>query len=105
MDKKTQDVLKGRFMKAIKKSFRPCPLIGEKWFHFHPEGKPADLQFLGCQKLAKAMGRNATYVAQTIIKNLYLRDIEASIEITSDARINLRLQKPAGGKDEPSSSD
>ncbi len=101
-----QDELKERFVQAIRKSFQPCPLIGEKWFCFHPDGEPADLQFVGCDKLAKAMGMNRKTIAQTIVKNLYLRELKASIEITSDDRINIRLEKnPGSGEHEPSSCD
>ena len=98
MDKNTRELLKERFLRAIKKSFRPCPLIGDRWFKFPSGGKPADLQFNGCGKLAKAMGHNVKYVAQLIIKNLYLTDLNAAIEITPDSKINIRLAGPGGGK-------
>jgi len=100
----TQDQIKDRFTRAIKKSFRPCPLIGPKWFRFYASGEPADFQFIGCQKLAKAMGKDPRFVAQTIIRNLYLRDIDAAIEMTADARISLRFKKPLVGKNESSSN-
>ena len=101
-----QDKLKERFIRAIRKSFTPCPLIGDKWFHFHASGKPADLQFVGCDKLAKAMGMNRKVIAQTLVKNLHLRDLKASVEITPDDRINVRLQKKsAAGENESSSGD
>jgi arginyl-tRNA synthetase len=98
--------LKNRFIRAIEKSFRPCPLIGDKWFHFYPDGDPADMQFVGCKKLSKAMGKDPKLIAQIIVKNLYLRDLNAAVEITHDAMINLRLhKKPAVGENESSSSD
>jgi arginyl-tRNA synthetase len=101
-----QTQLKNRFIRAIQKSFRPCPLIGDKWFHFHPDGDPAHMQFVGCGKLSKAMGKNPKLIAQIIVKNMYLRDLKAGVEITHDAKINLRLhKKPAVGENESSSSD
>lgn len=99
------DLLKERFVLAIRKSFRPCPLIGEKWFLCPPDGKPADFQFVGCNKLAKAMGIRPCVIAQTIVKNLLLTDLKAAVEITADAWINLRLQQPPAAKHEPPSSD
>ena len=99
------ELLKERFVRAIHKSFRPCPLIGDKWFVSPSGGQPGSFQFLGCNKLAKAMGQNARFIAQTIVKNLYITDIKADIEITQDARINLRVQQPPAGNHEPPSSD
>jgi len=106
MSVRIQEQLKDRFIRAIRRSFSPCPLIGEKWFRFYPNGKPADLQFVGCAKLSKAMGKNRKVIAQTIVKNLHLRDLEASVEITPDDRINVRLKKSSAvKKNEPSSGD
>ncbi len=89
MDKAQADLLKDRFVRAIQKSFSPCPLIGDKWFVPNSEG--VDYQFVGCGKLAKAMGSNEKYIAQTIVKNLQFGDVDASIEIAADCKINVRL--------------
>ena len=89
----TEQVLRQQFTAAIRKSFNPCPLIGEKWFNFHANGKPADLEFTGAGKLAKATCKRPEQVARTIVKNLALGKVAAEVEVTSDSIILVRLKE------------
>jgi len=90
-----QAVLTARFIAAIRKSFNPCPLLSPKWFKYYPNGKPADFQFTGLYKLAKATTRPQALITQMIIKNLDLKGVEADVRSTTkrDA-INVCLKKP-----------
>ena len=86
--------IKDRFIDAIRKTFpHPTPLIGERWFVFSPNGKPADFQFIGVSKLAKATAMPAKRIAQMLIKNLDLGTIPAMVEMTVDNRINLHYSR------------
>jgi len=93
-----KDVLAERFTEAIKKALpRSTPLIGPKWFNLHPDGKPADFQFTGCGKLAKATAMRPDKIVDRILKNLSLDDIASAVERTEDHRINVTLrEKPEG---------
>lgn len=86
--------IKDRFIDAIRKTFpHPTPLIGERWFVFSPNGKPADFQFMGVNKLAKATAMAPKRIAQMLIKNLDLGAIPALVEMTVDNRINLHYSR------------
>ena len=89
-----RDEITNRFTEAIRLSVRPCPLIGTKWFRFHPKGRPADFQFIGAGKLAKAAGMAAARLADEIVSHLDLGQLDATVEISSDATISLRLRQP-----------
>ncbi len=92
-----QDQLKQRFVDAIKKALsKPTPLIGGKWFKFNENGKPADFQFTGCTKLAKATVFSPQKIINMLSKHLDLSDISASVTITEDFNINVML-KPGNG--------
>lgn len=96
--------LKERFVDAIKKTFpAPTPLIGDRWFVFYPKGRPADYQFIGVGKLAKATGLPPERIAKLIVKHLDLHDLNARVEIDEGCRINVWMDKPPGAaKNEPS---
>ncbi len=86
-----------RFVKAIHKSFDPCPLIGPKWFRSYPTGKPADFRFAP-RNLAKAMGMKVPMVARIVVRHLDLKGIDADVEILTDGTIDVTLgekHKPA----------
>ena len=95
----TERVLTERFRKAIKKSLNPCPLIGQKWFRFYSTGKPADFEFIGTNKLAKASKKPAQRLAETIVRNLDLGEIPAQIRITSEFVILVNIEKPSAVQD------
>ena len=87
-----EKTLKKRFTASIKKTFvERCPLIGDKWFVFYPKGKPADFQFTGVPKLAKATSINPSSVARFILKNLDLKGIDAEVKVTDDHNIRVHL--------------
>lgn len=100
MDAKTASELQDRFVRAIKKSFKPCPLIGPKWFLPNPPGVAADYQFAGCNKLSKAMGMNPKIIVANIIKHLNLSDMQVAIEVTADHKINLKFGAAPAAKTE-----
>ena len=91
------ELLKERFIEAIRKSFRRTPLIGPKWFRFHPDGEPADFEFLGARKLAKALKRGPMAVAETIVGRLDLAGLDAEVRILPDTTVCVDL----GGRTEP----
>ncbi len=93
-----KEVLTERFTEAIKKSLPKTPLIGPKWFKLHANGKPADFQFAGCTKLAKATTLRPHRVVEKILRNLDLKDIASKVEPTPDFKINVTLIKTAEGE-------
>ncbi len=110
MDKQVCELLTDRFKKSIRKSFTPCPLIGEKWFRTGSKKSDVDFVFLGSPKLAKAMGLNVQHIAQTLVKNLSFKGLDAKVEITPESIINVRLSagkknERGESKDEPASDD
>ena len=86
-----KEVLTQRFTKAIKKSLPKTPLIGPKWFKLYPSGRPADFQFTGCRKLAKAACKSPKHIMHLILKNVSLKDISSKVSYTKDYRINVTL--------------
>lgn len=107
-----KDVLTKRFTKAIKNALpRNTPLIGPKWFNLHPSGTPADFQFTGCAKLAKATAMRPDKILDRILAKLSVDDIASAVERTADHKINVTLlgkgdkgDMPADG-DEPDKGD
>ena len=94
-----KEVLTERFIKAIKKSLPQTPLIGPKWFKLYPKGRPADFQFTGCVKVAKAACKSPTFILQAIMKNLSIDDVAAKVTTGQDFTINVTLiDKFKGGK-------
>ncbi len=89
--------IKNGFIVAIRKTFpKPTPLIGDGWFLCPPNGRPADFQFIGVSKLAKATAIPVNRVAQMLVKNLDLGDFPATVEVSKDGRINLNYKpRPA----------
>ena len=93
-----EDIAKEQLVKAIRKALpKPTPLIGEKWFRFHPNGQPADLEFTGIGKLAKATGLPIDRIAKKVIRNLSAQTLESEIELTEDFRILVRRNDKAEG--------
>ena len=89
--KEFEDIAKEHFVKAIKNALpKPTPLIGGKWFRFHPDGEPADLEFTGIRKLAKASGVVIDRIAKQIVGNLSAETLNSQIELTEDYTILVR---------------
>jgi len=92
--KEFEDIAKEHFVKAIKNALpKPTPLIGSKWFRFHPNGEPADLEFTGIRKLAKASGVAIGRVAKQVVGNLSAETLNCQIELTEDHIILVRKNK------------
>ena len=99
-----EELLKDRFVKSIRKSYHPCPLIGDKWFVFREGGAaqasketPPDFQFLGVRKLAKATGIPAQRVAKFIARNLELAGLDVRVRIEEEWKIHLWRLPPGSG--------
>lgn len=97
--KEFEDIAKEQFVKAIQNALpKPTPLIGVKWFRFHPDGKPADLEFTGIRKLAKATSIPIDRVAKQVVRRLSAQALDSQIELTDDHMILVhRNDNKAGG--------
>lgn len=93
-----------RFVKAIKKSFIPCPLIGPKWLQEYPRGRPADFRFIGLPKLAKATGRSVEKTRQIVMKNLSLTDLRVDMKIVKDGYVDMNVKSKPNPEPHPSLS-
>ena len=94
MSKRFDKLAKDHFVWAIKKVFpNPTPLIGDKWFHFRDKGQPADLEFTGIPKLAKATGIPVKRVGQLILKTLSEKVLDAELEMTDEHHVIVRRNK------------
>jgi hypothetical protein len=93
----TNELLIKRFTKAIGKSFAQVPLIGPRWFKWYGSAKPPYFQFIGVRKLAKATATTPDEVVRRILKHLNMKGVDAEVQVTADAKINLRLKSE--GKD------
>jgi hypothetical protein len=88
--------LTDRFVKGIRKSFMPCPLIGPKWLQAYPNGKPADFRFFGVRKLAKAIGRPPGTIVQILMKNVNLNGLDVDVEIKQGVLLDINRRDKAG---------
>ncbi len=70
-----------RFAKGIRKSFKPCPLIGPKWLQEFPGGRPADFRFFGVGKLSKAIGCTPAKIVQIMMRNVSLTDLDVNVKV------------------------
>ena len=101
------EALKERFVKGIRKSFQPCPLIGPKWLQAYPYGRPADFRFFGIRKLAKATGRPTQKVVQMLMRNVSFAGLDVDVEIKGGLLIDIneqgadRPEKPAKPERKP----
>lgn len=104
--KEFEDTAKEHFVKAIQNALpKPTPLIGGKWFRFHPNGEPVDLEFTGLPKLAKASGLPIDRVAKQVVRRLSAETLNCHIELTDDYMILVRKNKKkaeAGETTQPS---
>lgn len=80
--------LTDRFVKAIRKSFTPCPLIGPKWLQSFPYGKPADFRFFGIPRLAKAIGHKPQKIIDIIMRSFDVSDLPVQMEINERGLID-----------------
>jgi hypothetical protein len=90
--------IKARLIAAIRKTFpAPTPLVGPKWFVAPPGGKPADYQFLGVRKLAKATGIGVPNVARFIACNLDLAGLDVRVAIEDEWKMHFFRLPPGSG--------
>jgi len=94
--------LREEFRRAIKELIKPPVLVGEKWLRSCPSGKPADFQFMGTAKMAKATGKAPGRIARGLLKIMKLNEIGMRAEVAPDGTIN--LWKVKSGKKAPSKS-
>ncbi len=73
--------LTDRFAKGIRKSFKPCPLIGPNWLREFPKGRPADFRFFGVGKLSKAIGCPPAKIVKIMMRNVSLADLDVSVKV------------------------
>lgn len=78
-----------RFVKGIRRSFTPCPLIGPKWLQEFPNGKPADFRFYGIRKLAKAIGQSSDKILQIVLKNTSFKELNVDVKIVGGIYIDI----------------
>jgi hypothetical protein len=83
------DVLKDRFIKGIRKSFQPCPLIGPKWLQKFPYGRPADFRFFGVRKLSKATGYPINHILRVLTQNVSFEGLDVEVEIRGGMLIDI----------------
>jgi len=100
MNSEIEQVLTDRFTRAIKRALKPCPLIGPKWFHYYPGGKPADFVFSGVGKLAKATGQKPRRITDLIMRNLNFQGVGFTVrdvKVSRSGRISVFINRPRGG--------
>ena len=90
--------LKRRFTRVIEENVRPPVLIGPKWFRYNPSGNPAEFQFLGSAKIAKATGKGARRVAKLLLERIELDDLGMTAQIAPDGVINISSAKRKSGR-------
>ena len=88
--------LNERFVKGIRKSFTPCPLIGPKWLQGFPKGRPAEFRFFGVRRLAKAVGRPPAKILEILMKNVSFAGLEVDVEVKQGVFIDINRKKAAG---------
>lgn len=88
--------LKERFTKAINEHVKPPVLVGPNWLMACPGGKPADFQFHGAPKIAKATKRDTARVAAMLLKQLDLSGLDVTTRIEEDGVISIFVRKPSG---------
>lgn len=94
MARTIEQELSDRFVSAIKKSFEPCPLIGPKWFRFHPRNSTWDFVFVGLPKLAKAAGKKLNITTVMVRKNVDLSGLPiAETKFAEDGKVYIRFAK------------
>ena len=80
--------IKQQLIAAIAKSYRPCPLIGPKWF-LTPQTGHAGFTFVGADKLAKAVKRSSQEVCKTIMANFDVAKFPATLVLKNGPAIQV----------------
>jgi len=91
-----EKLLTKRFTDAVRKGFKPCPLIGPKWFRYYGDAKPPYFRFVGVAKLSKATGFKLESVVQRIVEHLDVKDLDAKVDITAQGNIHVRFNDRSG---------
>jgi len=81
--------LREEFRRAINELIKPPVLVGGNWLRSCPSGKPADFQFMGTGKMAKATGKAPRRIARGLLKIMELNDIGLRAEVAPNGTINL----------------
>lgn len=76
--------------RTIQEMIKPPVLTSSRWLRHFPKGKPADFQFTGTVKMAKATGKNVHRVAGKLLKQLPLESLGLTGEVTAEGFINIR---------------
>ena len=91
-----------RFVKIIRNSYAPCPLMGDKWLQEFPHGRPADFRYFGARKLAKATGLPALAVAKMLSRNVSVSELGLTLKVAKDGVIDLNFKEGKRPADLPS---
>ena len=83
--------LKQRFEKAIAANIRPPILVGPNWVRACPDGQPADFEFIGAPRIAKATQRDPVRVAKWLLDKMDLAGLPVTVRVTPDGMIHLRV--------------
>ncbi len=100
--------LREEFRRAIDELVKPPVLVGANWLRSCPSGKPADFQFMGTGKMAKATGKAPRRIARGLLKIVKLKEIGLRAELAPNGTINLWKVKspkkpPSGSKEKKGS--
>ena len=90
----TEKDLWERIEKAIGEMIKPPVLTSPTWLRHFPEGRPADFQFMGTLKIAKATGKDVHRIAAKLLKQLDLESLGREAEVAADGVINIRKRRP-----------
>ncbi len=88
----TEKELWEKIDQAIHDMIKPPVLTSPRWLRHYPDGKPADFQFFGTLKVAKATGKDVHRIAGMLLKRLDLAKLGLSSEVQPDGVINFRKQ-------------
>jgi hypothetical protein len=94
-----------QFVKAIRKTFKPCPLIGPRWLQEFPRGKPADFRYFGVRKLAKATGRPVKGIAKILLGSISLKELGLEMNVLDSGLIDINRVVEAEDDENCRSSD
>jgi len=93
-----EKLLVDRFTDAIRRAFRPCPLVGPKWFRFK-EGPPRrQFEFVAAGKLAKATKMPPDSAVREVLRFLDLSDLDAEVTVSAHGSVLVTLPEAQAGR-------
>lgn len=101
----TEKDLWERIDRAIRELIKPPVLTSQRWLRHYPNGKPADFQFMGTLKLAKATGKDVHRIAGMLLRRLDPEGVGLTAEVAADGVINFRKKKPRRKAETPETSE